>query len=323
MTGNYGVEDAAKSAVAPAAGDLPQSLVKLHYTPPTGSAAGKLEAVAWFQPFQDHERNKNGADNFQDYDLGSAGPLPLPGMSLVIGAGKDGVLYVLDTDTAKFGKGSDYSKLKQAPIFFTYFPGFGVDASKVANLDRLFDGKTHHLHSSPAFWVSPARGPMLFDWGENENLRAWTIDATGKATFVGKSAETASAGMGGLGGMPGGFVIVSSDGSQPNTGVIWATAPVSGDANRHVVEGILRAYDASTLDPINNADGTPRLKLLWDSKHIPNNTFHFSKFCPPAVTDGRVIVATYNGQVDIYISARPPMAGPKPTNAQRMPRHRK
>jgi len=25
--------------------------------------------------------------------------------------------------------------------------------------------------------------------------------------------------------MPGGFVIVSSDGSQPNTGVIWSTAP--------------------------------------------------------------------------------------------------
>jgi len=322
MTGNYGIEDAAKNAVAPAAGDLPQSLIKVHYTPPAGGAAGKLEAVAWFQPFQDHVRNKNGADNFQDYDLGSAGPLPLPGMNLVIGAGKDGVLYVLDTDTAKFGKGSDYSKLKQAPIFFTYFPGFGIDASKVANLDRLFDGKTHHLHSSPAFWVSPARGPMLFDWGENENLRAWTIDATGKVTFVAKSAETASAGMGGLGGMPGGFVIVSSDGSQPNTGVIWATAPISGDANRHIVEGILRAYDASTLDPINNADGTPRLKLLWDSKHIPNNTFHFSKFCAPVVAEGKVIVATYNGQVDIYISARPPKAGPKPTNAQRMPRHR-
>jgi PQQ enzyme-like repeat protein len=322
MTGNYGVEDAAKNAVPPAAGDLPQSLIKLHYTPPVGGAAGKLEAVAWFQPFQDHVRNKNGADNFQDYDLGSAGPLPLPGMNLVIGAGKDGVLYVLDTDTAKFGKGSDYSKLKQTPIFFTYFPGFGVDASKVANLDQLFDGKTHHLHSSPAFWVSPARGPMLFDWGENENLRAWTIDAVGKVTFVAKSAETASAGLGGLGGMPGGFVIVSSDGLQANTGVIWATTPVSGDANRHIVEGILRAYDATTLDPINNLDGTPRLKLLWDSKHIPNNSFHFSKFCPPVVADGRVIVATYNGQVDIYIPARPPKGGAKPTNAQRIPRHR-
>jgi len=319
MTGNYGVEDVAGNALPVVDGDLPQSIVKLHYTPPAGGANGKLEPIAWFQPFQDHQRNKNGADNFQDYDLGSAGPLPLPGLNLVAGAGKDGVLYVLDSDTHKFGTGSDFSKLKQPPIFFTYFAGFGVDASQVANLDRLFDGKTHHLHASPAFWVSPVRGPMLFDWGENENLRAWTIDAAGKVTFVAKSGESASAGMGGLGGMPGGFVTVSSNGAHPDTGIIWATAPISGDANRHVVEGILRAYDATALDPINNSDGTVRLKLLWDSKHIPNNSFNFSKFCPAFVADGKVIVPTYDGRVDIYISANPP-GGPKPTNAQRMPR---
>jgi len=319
MTGNYGVEDAAGDALPVVAGDLPQSIVKLHYTPREPHTAGKLEPVAWFQPFQDHVRNKNGQDNFQDYDLGSAGPLPLPGLNLVVGAGKDGVLYVLDADTPKFGQGSNFSKLKQPPIFFTYFAGFGVDAAQVANLDRLVDGKTHHLHASPAYWVSPARGPMLFDWGENESLRAWTINAAGKVTFVAKSAEIASAGMGGLGGMPGGFVTITSNASQPDTGIIWATAPISGDANRHVVEGILRAYDGTALDPIGNADGTPRLKLLWDSKHIPHNAFHFSKFCPPVVADGKVFVPTYDGRVDIYIPANPP-GGPKPTNAQRMPR---
>jgi len=319
MTGNYGVQDRAGDTVPPAAGDLPDSLVKLHYAPPTGgSATGKLEAVAWFTPFQDHARNRFGADNFQDYDLGSAGPVPLPGLNTVVGAGKDGVLYVLDTDSAKFGKGSDFTKLKQPPIFFTYFPGFGIDPSNVANLDHLFDGKTHHLHASPAFWASPNRGPMLFDWGENESLRAWTIDATGKVTFVAKSAEVASAGMGGLGGMPGGFVVVTSNQATPNTGIVWATTPLSHDANRFVVEGIVRAYDASALDPINNADGTPRLKLLWDSKHIPGNTFHFSKFCPPVVADGKLFVATYDGRVDVYALAAP-HAGPLPTNAVRMP----
>jgi outer membrane protein assembly factor BamB len=163
---------------------------------------------------------------------------------------------------------------------------------------------------------------MLFNWGENENLRAWTIDGAGKVTFVAKSAETASAGMGGLGGMPGGFVTVSSDGSQPDTGIIWTTAPISGDANRHVVEGILRAYDATALDPHNNQDGTPRLKLLWDSTHIPGNTFKFSKFCPAIVADGKVIVPTYDGRVDIYAPADLP-PGPKPVNAQRLPRRRR
>ena len=300
---------------------MPQSLVKLRYTPPApGSNIGKLEVVAWFTPFHDSARNRTGADDFQDYDLGSAGPIPLPGLNLVVGAGKDGVLYVLDTDDAKFGKGSDFSKLKQPPIFFTYFPGFGIDAAQVANLDRLFDGKTHHLHASPAFWVNPTRGPMLFCWGENETLRAWTIDNAGRVTFVAKSAEVASAGMGGLGGMPGGFVVVSSNKATANTGILWATTPLNGDANRHVVEGIVRAYDATTLDPVKNLDGTDRLKLLWDSKHIPGNTFQFSKFCPPVVADGRLLVPTYGKRVDVYELAEIPAAGPLPTNAQRRAR---
>jgi hypothetical protein len=84
------------------------------------------------------------------------------------------------------------------------------------------------------------------------------------------------------------------------------------------MEGILRAYDATALDPIPNADGTPRLKLLWDSKHIPGNTFHFSKFCPPVVTDGRVLVPTYDGRVDVCTLVLPP-GGLLPTNANLAP----
>jgi len=63
---------------------------------------------------------------------------------------------------------------------------------------------------------------MLFVWGENECLRAWTIDASGKINFVAKSTEVASAGLGGRGGMPGGILTISSNGSQPNTGIVWA-----------------------------------------------------------------------------------------------------
>lgn len=314
MTGNYGVEDATGSTLPPTPADLPESLVKLHYTPPAGGAAGKLEPIAWFTPFIDSVRNPKGVDDFQDYDLGSAGPVFLTGLNLVIGAGKDGVLFVLPQDTTAFGKGSDYGRLKQPPIFFTYFPGFGVDASVIANLDQLFDGKTHHQHCSPAFWDGSS-GPALFTWGENECLRAWKIDATGVVTFVGKSAEVASAGAAGKGGMPGGILTVSSNGKTPNTGIVWATVPLLNDANKFVVEGILRAYDASNLDPVMNADGTARLKLLWDSKHIPGNVFNFSKFCPPFVADGQVFVPTYDGRVDVYGLVVPPQPGPLSTNA--------
>jgi outer membrane protein assembly factor BamB len=148
---------------------------------------------------------------------------------------------------------------------------------------------------------------MLFDWGENEFLRAWTLNtSTGVATFLAKGAELASAQLAdpthpGLGGMPGGMLALSANGNQSNTGIVWTTAPIDGDANHDVVEGIVRAYDANTLDTNQNTDGTPRLKLLWTSKMIPNNTFRYSKFCPPFVADGKLFVTTYAGRrVDVY-----------------------
>jgi hypothetical protein len=168
MTGNYSVENSGNTA-QPAPGDLPESFVKLHYTAPgNATGAGHLEAVGWFTAFRDVDRNKNGDDNFQDYDLGSGGPIVIPGTGLVLGAGKDGVLYVLDRDTNKFGKGNNYAVLKQRPpIFFTYFPGF-VDAEYVPNLDHLFDGKTYHLHGNPVFWRNTQLGAVLFVGRERE-----------------------------------------------------------------------------------------------------------------------------------------------------------
>ena len=295
--------------------DFPESFLRLRYVSPAAKgAAGALAPVGWFSPFKDQVR----APEFRDEDLGSGGPLVISGLNLIVGAGKDGVLYVIDKD--HMPNGNDFSKLKQPPRFFTYEPpgAATIDASKVANLDKLYDGKTHHLHGSPTFWNDPERGPMLFVWGENEGLRAWAIGGDGTIKLIAKGNEIASAGVGGEGGMPGGFPIVTSDGSTPNTGIVWATAPLNGDANRFVVEGILRAYDASKLDPVKNSDGSSRLKLLWDSKQLPGNTFNHAKFTPPVVADGKVFVATYDGRVDVYGLASPPREL-NPVNADRLP----
>lgn len=312
MTGNYGDPTRAAQIAVPAPGDLPQSFVKVHYTPAAGAVQASLKPVAWFTPFQDHQRSQTAEDDFRDYDLGSAGPLFLTGMDLVIGAGKDGVLYVLPSDTAAMGQGSDFTRLKQPPIFFTYFRGFGVDAGNVANLDVLFQGKTHHQHCSPAFWDG-SDGPRLFCWGENECLRAWAISPAGVTTFIAKSAEVASAGAPGRGGMPGGILCVSSNGKTPRTGIVWATAPINGDANTKHVAGILRAYDASVLDPVPNADGSPRFKLLWHTAQDAEESFTFCKFCPPVVADGQIFLPTYDGRVDVYGLKQIPH-GPRPTN---------
>jgi hypothetical protein len=218
-------------------------------------------------------------------------------MGIVLGAGKDGVLYVLDQNNLGKGVGTrnGFGHLKSPPIFFTYFPGFNFDAKHPPDFN--VGGFTHHLHGSPVFWNSPDHGPMLFCWGENENLRAWNIDGTGKVTYLARGHEVASAGLPPAGGMPGGMLTLSANGTNPHTGIVWSAGPLNGDANKHVVEGVLRAYDATEFGT--NPDGSRYLKLLWDSKRLPG-TFNHDKFCPPVVWGGKVYVTTYDGRVDVY-----------------------
>ena len=136
-------------------------------------------------------------------------------MDLVLGAGKDGVLYVLPKDTAAFGQGADFSRLKKPPIFFTYFPGLRhrrVEGREPRPALRRQDAPPARI--SGVLEEPVARGPMLFVWGENESLRAWTLGDSGQVTFLAQSAEVASAGRAARGACPAGFPTISANGSD-------------------------------------------------------------------------------------------------------------
>jgi hypothetical protein len=312
MTGNggFGADNAGRVRDFEGDTDFAEAFIKLKYNR-SGNGVGTLSLADWFIPFRDSERSNTGHYNYQDQDLGSAAPVVPPGRDVVLGAGKDGLLYVLDR--AHFGqKVGDLSVLKSPKPDYVTFNGLDVpDSVGPSGRDMDFElgnptrypNKTHHVHGSPLYWEGPM-GPMLFVWGENESLRAWKFDdQTGTLTFFGRSAEIASAQLAsdpkGMGGMTGGMLTLSSNGKVPETGIVWATAPVNGDANHDVVEGRARAYDATRVDPVSIDANTPRLKLLWDSSQS-GVTFNFSKFCPPVVADGRLLVTTYDGRVDIY-----------------------
>jgi len=284
--------------------DFAEAIVRLKYTHGGGKASLTLDD--WFIPFLDADRKIDKNYNYRDQDLGSAGPVLPDDNNLILGGGKDGLLYVLDRH--KLGKKiGDLSALKSPPIYVT-FNGMGLPVS--GDMDFLLGNpalnpsKTHHLHGSPLYWDG-SKGPMIFTWGENESLRAWTLDpSTWRLGFVGKGAEVASAALAsspvGIGGMPGGMLVLSANGKNPNTGIVWALAPVDGDANKAVVAGIARAYDATNLDSTPIDPQTPRLKLLWDSTRA-GVTFNHAKFNAPVVADGRLFVPTYDGRVDMYM----------------------
>jgi hypothetical protein len=316
MTGNggYSVDEAGRIAQDfNGTTDFAEAFVKLAYHRTEGGTES-LELVDWLIPFRDSDRVAFPNYDYRDQDLSSAGPVLPTGTELLLGAGKDGLLYVLDRNNLGKQVGAPgniprvFGALKTPPIYVTFngsdIPTSGPEIDFPLGNPMRFPSKTHHLHGSPVYWDGAA-GPMLFVWGENESLRAWKIDpASGQPTFVGKGAEVASAQLAlqrtGLGGMPGGMVAASSNGKIPNTGVVWTTAPVDGDANHDIVKGIVRAYDATELDPTPIDPTTPRLKLLWDSDRA-GVTFNYSKFCPPVVADGRLLVPTYDGRIDVYV----------------------
>jgi hypothetical protein len=290
--------------------DFAEAFVKLKYVR-TGPGQGTLSLADWFIPFKDSERESLSMYNYRDQDLGSAAPVVPPGSNVVLGAGKDGLLYVLDRHHLGKTAGS-MGVVKPAPLSYVTYNGVGLPTSGGElghDMDfplgdpSKFPNKTHRLHGSPVYWDGP-NGPMLFTWGENESLRAWKLDlAARKVTFIGRGSELASAKLAAeptsMGGMTGGMLTLSSNGKQPHTGIVWATAPIDGDANHDVVEGIVRAYDATELDSTPFDSNTPRLKLLWDSQRAGVD-FKFSKFCAPLVADGKLFVATYDGRVDVY-----------------------
>ncbi|MGH3118494.1 MAG: hypothetical protein ACRDQ2_15560, partial [Gaiellales bacterium] len=203
--------------------------------------------------------------NSLDMDLGSAGPVLIPGAKLVLGGGKEGRLYLLSID--RMGK-------HVAPL--------QPNAKTCPNPNVLQDFRTandnhdHHLHGSPVFWEGP-NGARIYVWGENDRLRAFKFVnrriAPGAKLSQYRPPE----------GMPGGMLALSSKGAT--NGILWAVVPLDGDANKfRGVKGIVLALDAQDVS-----------KTLWTSEQagIRDRLGLFARFVPPTIANGKVFVATY------------------------------
>jgi hypothetical protein len=239
-----------------------------------------LRVVDHWSPFRDSDRTPN--PGYRDMDLGSGGCVLIPELGLVCGAGKDGILYVLNRDNLKAGPIAP-------PIFFT-FNGLGLDASpkNIRQLDQLFNGKTHHMHSTPIYWNG-----KLWCMGENGNLRVGSIGKNGVWNFLGRSAEVASPyAPASPGGMTGGMLALSANGNKD--GILFAIIE-DGDANREITTGRIFAFDAQKLGPT-MADGDSQILRVWMSD--PHHKFN--KFCPLAVSNGKIYCPTYEDTVEVW-----------------------
>jgi hypothetical protein len=303
-TGN-GMDPAkAKNENRPAS--FAECFVKLRYTPGTANIDNgkpKLAVVDYWGAFSDFGR----AD--EDQDLGSAGVFLVPDRGNLVGGGKDGILFNLNKDNLGQTTWAPHFNL---PFVATYLPNppngtAGLPTTTVpdpnwpiVNLDRnIFThtptGKTYHIHGTPVYMERATSG-IVYIWGENEHLKAYNFNfATKRITsFRGEGTQIASGNEPPPGGMPGGRLVVSSNGTAPRTGVVWGTYPVQGNANSTVVDGALVAYDATTV--VNG-----KMKQLFHSDANPANSMgKFAKYSTPVVANGKVYVGTFSNKVVEY-----------------------
>jgi hypothetical protein len=230
-----------------------------------------------------------------DLDLGSSGPVLMPGTGILIGADKESLLFVLDTST---GLG-----MRQ-----TFQAGEQLDSVSIQGSGY------HHIHGAPALWRSSDHGLTAYLWPERDYLRAFRFDDS-KAAFA-CSSDPKGCELGGtttpdqhsssesstcFSCMPGGILSVSADANIPGTGIVWASEPFNtqgdvvnsavGGGLNNVVAGVLHAFDAENLE-----------SDLWNSESnaARDGSFLFAKFNPPVVANGRIYMATSSNLVNVY-----------------------
>jgi hypothetical protein len=289
------------------AGNFAESFVKLRYTAGVSGVNEGRPALAvadFWGAFSDFGR----AD--EDQDLGAAGVILVPARGNLFGGGKDGILYNLNKDD--LGRDT-WGPQFNLPFVATYVPNApngpaGLPTTTAANpawpivdrdrnvFTRTPTGKTYHIHGTPVY-MERATGGIIFVWGENERLKAYNVDfATKRITsFRAEGTLFASGNTPPPGGMPGGRLVVSSNGTTPGTAIVWGVYPVEGNANSEVVHGALVAYDATTV----LVGG--KLRQLFHSDLKPGNDLgNFAKYSTPVVANGKVYVGTFSNKVVQY-----------------------
>ena len=212
-----------------------------------------LEVADWFTPAEYADWTD------EDQDFGSDGPILVPGTNLMIAAGKAGLVALIDrTD---MGHELD------------------ADAGAVQTFQAVPSGQFAIFNA--ALWNRPD-GPILYTWGFHDSLRAFQMQ---NGVFNTTPLETNSTAQNAL---PFSGMTVSSNGSVPLSGILWATAVSPGSQPQ---PGELYAFNALNVG-----------QELWDSQmeSSRDQLGNFTKFANPTVANGKVYVPTDSQQVVVY-----------------------
>ncbi len=215
-----------------------------------------LRVASYFTPYNYQFLNS------VDLDYGGMGAFLIPNSNFYLTGGKDGNLYLLNTDA---------------------MGGYVSSSNQVQQVVSL--GSNANMHCQPAYYKGSAK-EFVYVWSENDPLRAIRFDRA--SNLLGPQAVSSAAGPTG---QSGAVLSVSSNGSRAGTGILWASYASSGDAEHAVSPGILRAFDANDIS-----------KELWNNQqNAPRDAAgNYAKFAAPTIANGHVYLPTFSNKVVVY-----------------------
>ncbi len=204
-----------------------------------------------------------------DLDYGSDGVLIIPNTNISLSGSKQSYLFAVNT--TNLGKTTSNN----------------AGAMQILNINADFQGH-NNIHGTPVYFKNNQKKEYIYVWAEDAFLK--------QVPFVRKkqafdTANTISGTTMLPDGMPGGFLSVSSNMSKRNTGIVWATHALSGDANGQVRPSILQAFSADDIT-----------HELWNSQQnaARDNSTTFAKMNPPTVANGKLYLPTFSNQIIVY-----------------------
>ena len=204
-----------------------------------------------------------------DLDYGSDGVMIIPNTNISLSGSKQSYLFAVNT--TNLGKTTSNN----------------AGAMQIININADFQGH-NNIHGTPVYFKNNLKKEYIYVWAEDAFLK--------QIPFVRKkqlfdTANTISGTTMLPDGMPGGFLSVSSNMSKKNTGIVWATHSLSGDANGLCKTGHFTGFSADDVT-----------HELWNSQQnaARDNSTTFAKMNPPTVANGKLYLPTFSNQIIVY-----------------------
>ena len=224
------------------------------------SSSSGLTAVDYFTP------STQLNDDLDDWDLGSAGVILIPGTNLAAAAGKDGIFYIVNTgNLGKYNSSADQNFQEwQATYAFN------------SSIGGFWGGNYLYYNST------------LYGFGERDYLKAWPFNGTQfvttpstQSTFIVPSGFANDPGMS-----------ISAERHRRRNGHRLGRVFIQRGRGRQPPAGhVFYAFDASNVATV-----------LWNSNQNSTRDYsgNWSKWSPPTVANGKVYLATFDSVVNVY-----------------------